>query len=57
MVCTPEQALDSKFRSRATGNYTISVSSTDRVPPKALAVAQAEREGGLNDLVELKNIL
>jgi hypothetical protein len=33
------------------GELNHTFSSADRVPPKALAVAQAEREGGLNLLV------
>ena len=35
------------------GELTTFFSSADRVPPKALAVAQAEREGGLNVIKEL----
>jgi hypothetical protein len=41
---------------RASGNLTTSFASSDRVPPLALAVAQAEREGGLNNKYVENNI-
>ena len=37
------------------GRIKLFFSSADRVPPKALAVAQAEREGGLNHKTKMGN--